>query len=101
LSWRNELLAVWAVTLRNALMGARNVFFFFELLFWPIVGVLSIGLMSRFLELTEAQASFVLVGTIALSIVNVCQLEVAYAVLLDVWSKSLKHQFLAPIGIRH
>jgi ABC-2 type transport system permease protein len=101
LSLRNELLAVWAVTLRNALMGARNVFFFFELLFWPIVGVLSIGLMSRFLELTEAQASFVLVGTIALSVVNVCQLEVAYAVLLDVWSKSLKHQFLAPIGIRH
>ena len=57
MSWRNELLAVWAVTLRNALMGARNVFFFFELLFWPIVGVLSIGLMSRFLELTSAQAS--------------------------------------------
>ena len=101
MSWRGELLAVWAVTLRNALMGARNVFFFFELLFWPIVGVLSIGLMSRFLELTPAQASFVLIGTIALSIVNVCQLEVAYAVLLDVWSKSLKHQFLAPIGIRH
>src|SRR5207245_4647059 len=82
LSWRSELLAVWAVTLRNALMGARNVFFFFELLFWPIVGVLSIGLMSRFLELTQAQASFVLVGTIALSVVNVCQLGVAYAVLL-------------------
>ena len=101
MSWRGELLAVWAVTLRNALMGARNVFVFFELLFWPIVGLLSIGLMSRFLELTPAQASFVLIGTIALSIVNVCQLEVAYAVLLDVWSKSLKHQFLAPIGIRH
>ena len=101
MSWRNELLAVWAVTLRNALMGARNVFFFFELLFWPIVGVLSIGLMSRFLELTDAQASFVLIGTIALSIVNVCQLEVAYAMLLDVWSKSVKHQFMAPIRIRH
>ena len=59
MSWRNELLAVWAVTLRNALMGARNVFFFFELLFWPIVGVLSIGLMSRFLELTDAQARYI------------------------------------------
>src|SRR5438046_118273 len=82
-------------------MASRNVFFFFELLFWPIVGVLSIGLMTRFLHLTPAEASFVLIGTIALSVVNVCQLEVAYAVLLDVWSKSLKHQFLAPIGIRH
>src|SRR3989441_3708639 len=57
--------------------------------------------MTRFLHLTPEQASFVLIGTIALSVVNVCQLEVAYAVLLDVWSKSLKHQFLAPIGIRH
>src|SRR3989454_5256922 len=97
----SDLLAVWAVVVRNALMASRNVFFFFELLFWPIVGVLSIGLMTRFLHLTPEQASFVLIGTIALSVVNVCQLEVAYAVLLDVWSKSLKHQFLAPIGIRH
>ncbi|OGK99816.1 MAG: hypothetical protein A3E31_10705 [Candidatus Rokubacteria bacterium RIFCSPHIGHO2_12_FULL_73_22] len=101
MSWRAELLAVEAVLVRNALMASRNVFFFFELLFWPIVGVLSIGLMTRFLRLTPEQASFVLVGTIALSVVNVCQLEVAYAVLLDVWSKSMKHQFMAPIGIRH
>jgi len=89
------------VVVRNALMASRNVFFFFELLFWPIVGVVSIGLMTKFLGITPAQASFVLIGTIALSVVNVCQLEVAYAVLMDVWSKSIKHQFLAPIGIRH
>lgn len=101
MSWRAEWLAVWAVVIRNTLMASRNVFFFFELLFWPIVGVLSIGLMTRFLGLTPAQTSFVLVGTIALSVVQVCQLEVAYAVLLDVWSKSMKHQFLAPIGVRH
>jgi ABC-2 type transport system permease protein len=101
LNWRAEWLAVWAVVIRNTLMASRNVFFFFELLFWPIVGVLSIGLMTRFLGLTPAQTSFVLVGTIALSVVQVCQLEVAYAVLLDVWSKSMKHQFLAPIGVRH
>ena len=92
---------MWAVVVRNALMASRNVFFFFELLFWPIVGVVSIGFMTRFLGLTPAQGAFVLIGTLALSVVNVCQLEVAYAVLMDVWSKSLKHQFLAPIGIRH
>ncbi len=91
MSWRADLLAVWAVVVRNALMASRNVFFFFELLFWPIVGVISIGLMTRFLGITPAQASFVLIGTIALSVVNVCQLEVAYAVLMDVWSKSIKH----------
>jgi ABC-2 type transport system permease protein len=100
-SWRAELVAVWAFALRSFVMASRNVFFFFELLFWPIVGVLSIGLMAEFLELDQSQTSFVLIGTIALSVIQVCQLEVAYAVLYDVWSKSMKHQFLAPIGVRH
>ena len=98
---RAELIAVWAFATRSLLMASRNVFFFFELLFWPVVGVLSIGLMARFLTLDQPQTSFVLIGTIALSVIQVCQLEVAYAVLYDVWSKSMKHQFLAPIGVRH
>jgi ABC-2 type transport system permease protein len=101
LSWRAELVAVWAFMIRNLLMGTRNVFFFFELLFWPLVGVVSIGLMTRFFGLRAEDTAFVLIGTIALSVVQVCELEVAYAVLFDVWSKSVKHQFLAPIGIRH
>lgn len=101
MSWRDEAIAVWAFALRNMLMASRNVFFLFELTFWPVVGMLSIGLMSRFLTLSEADAAFILSGTIALSTVQVCQLDVAYAVLFDVWSKSMKHQFLAPIGVRH
>jgi ABC-2 type transport system permease protein len=101
LNWRAEAVAVWAFVVRNFLMGTRNVFFFFELLFWPLVGVVSIGLMTRFLGLRPEQTAFVLVGTLALSVVQVCELEVAYAVLFDVWSKSVKHQFLAPIGVRH
>jgi ABC-2 type transport system permease protein len=101
LSWRAEAIAVWAFSVRHLWMASRNIFFFFELLFWPIVGVVSIGLMARFLALSPGSTAFVLVGTIALSVVQVCQLEVAYAVLYDVWSKSVKHQFLAPIGIRH
>jgi ABC-2 type transport system permease protein len=98
---KDELVRIWAFALRNLLMAQRNVFFVFELLFWPVVGVISIGLMTRFLHLTPADTSFVLIGTIALSIVQICQLDVAYAVLYDVWSKSMKHQFLAPIGMRH
>jgi ABC-2 type transport system permease protein len=93
--------AVWAFALRSLLMASRNIFFFFELLFWPVVGVLSIGLMTRFLHLGAPETSFVLIGTIALSTIQICQLEVSYAVLYDVWSKSMKHQFLAPIGVRH
>ena len=99
--YRVEAVAVWAFALRNVQMASRNVFLIFELLFWPVVGVLGIGLMARFLELSPSATSFVLIGQIAFSTVSVCQLDVAYAVLYDVWSKSVKHQFLAPIGVRH
>ncbi len=98
---REEAIRVWAFALRNLLMASRNIFFLFELTFWPMVGVLSIGLMTRFLRLSPDEASFVLIGTMALSTVQVCQLDVSYAVLYDVWSKSMKHQFLAPIAVRH
>jgi len=97
----DEWIRIWAFALRNLLMASRNIFFLFELTFWPTVGVLSIGLMARFLRLSPADASFVLIGTMALSTVQVCQLDVSYAVLYDVWSKSMKHQFLAPIAVRH
>jgi ABC-2 type transport system permease protein len=92
---------VGAFARRNLQMALRNVFMLFELLFWPVVGVLGIGLMARFLALSPEATSFILIGQIAFSTVSVCQLDVAYAVLYDVWSKSVKHQFLAPIGVRH
>jgi ABC-2 type transport system permease protein len=98
---RTELTAVWAFALRNVQMATRNVFLLFELLFWPVVGVLTIGLMTRFLHFTREDASFVLIGQMAFSVVGTCQLDVAYSVLYDFWSKSMKHQFLAPIGVRH
>jgi ABC-2 type transport system permease protein len=101
LSWRAEAVAVSAFALRNLQMASRNVFMLFELLFWPVVGVLTIGLMTRFLTFSPEETSFVLIGQMAFSIVGTCQLDVAYSVLYDFWSKSMKHHFLAPIGIRH
>ena len=96
-----ELVRTWAFAYRNVIMARRNVFFVFELTFWPGVAMLSHGLLTRFLHLDARMTAFILVGTVALSAVQVCQLDVAYAVLFDIWSKSMKHQFLTPIGIRH
>ena len=100
-SWRTEIVAAWAFGLRNLQMATRNVFLLFELLFWPVLGVVTIGLMTRFITFSREEASFVLIGQMAFSIVGTCQLDVAYSVLYDYWSKSMKHHFLAPIGIRH
>lgn len=97
----SEWIRVWAYAHRNLIMARRNVFFVFELTFWPGVAMLSHGLLTRFLVLTPEMTSFILIGTIALSAVQICQLDVAYAVLFDMWAKSVKHQFLAPVHMYH
>ena len=99
--WMGEWVRLTAFAYRNLIMARRNVFFVFELTFWPGVAMLSHGLLTRFLDLTPQMTAFILVGTVALSAVQVCQLDVAYAVLFDIWSKSMKHQFLTPVRIRH
>ena len=98
---RVEWVSTWAFAHRNIIMARRNVFFLFELTFWPGVAMLSHGLLTRFLDLTPQMTAFILVGTVSLSAVQVCQFDVAYAVLFDIWSKSMKHQFLAPVRIYH
>ena len=86
---------------KNWRMTRRNAFTVFEIGFWPVVSLLSVGLMTRFLSVGTEATVFVLVGTVALSIVQVCQLDVAYAVLFDMWAKSIKHQWLAPVRPWH
>ena len=100
-TWFVEVVRTWAFAHRNVIMARRNIFFVFELTFWPGVAMLSHGLLTRFLALTPEMTAFILVGTVALSSVQVCQLDVAYAVLFDIWSKSMKHQFLTPVRVRH
>ncbi|MBI2371025.1 MAG: ABC transporter permease [Deltaproteobacteria bacterium] len=82
-------------------MTRRSVFMLFEVLFWPCVWLVSVGLLTRFLELRQEMVAYVLVGVISMSIIQVCHLDVAFALLLDLWAKSMKHQFLAPIHQGH
>ena len=76
---RRELVKVSAFFIRNWRMTYRNAFTLFEIVFWPIVNLLSVGLLITFLDAEPGTVVFVLVGTFALSTVQVCQLDVAYA----------------------
>jgi ABC-2 type transport system permease protein len=96
-----ELVKVSAFFLRSWRMTYRNAFTIFEIVFWPIVNLLSVGLLTTFLHAEPGTVVFVLVGTFALSTVQVCQLDVAYAALFDMWSRSIKHQLVAPIRPWH
>lgn len=90
---------ILAFAYRDWLFARRNIFAVVEMLFWPIVGMLSIGLLGNFLKLDRSQQAFILTGSIALGTLQVSQLDVAYALLHDIWSKSVKHTFLTPTGV--
>jgi ABC-2 type transport system permease protein len=96
---RSFFLHVFAFCYRNYLFARRNVFVLVEMLFWPVLGILSIGLMGSFLQFGSNTLGFVLTGAIAAGVLQVAQLDVGYSLLYDIWSKSLKHTFLTPAGI--
>jgi ABC-2 type transport system permease protein len=98
---RDEIIKTEAFVFKNWTMTKRNIFTVFEVLFWPVVGFLSVGLLAEFAALSKEMRAFILVGIVSMSTIQVCQLDVAYVLLYDVWSKALKHGFIAPVGIHH
>jgi len=82
---------------KSWIIAKRNFFTIFEVIFWPFIGLMSIGLMATFFSMGQTTVSFLLIGAIALSIIQVCQIDIAYVLLFDMWSKSVKHTFMAPV----
>lgn len=101
LNLQGELNRFLASAYKNWLISRRNVFTLFELFFWPMISLLSIGLLTRFLKVDSSMVSFLLVGAIGLTILQVAQIDVAYVLLFDMWSKSIKNTFIAPIKSYH
>src|SRR5512139_3003181 len=98
---QKTLTQIWAFVFKNWIIAKRNIFSLFEILFWPVVGFFSVGFLTSFLELDPNKTGFILVGIIAMSVIQVCQIDVAYVLLYDLWSKSLKHTFIAPVRPLH
>jgi ABC-2 type transport system permease protein len=85
---------IWLIT-------RKRTFHLFEILFWPAIGLVSVGLLTRFLSLEPNLVAFVLIGVIALSVVQIGQLDISYVMLYSVWNKSLKQELAAPAGVLH
>jgi ABC-2 type transport system permease protein len=98
---KKEFLRIFAYIYRNYVFAVRNIFTFFDLLFWPIIGIISIGMMSTFLSLDKSLLSFLLTGTITSGVLQVTQLEVSYGLLYEIWSKSIKQIFITPTKHYH
>ncbi|HID42892.1 MAG TPA: ABC transporter permease [Archaeoglobaceae archaeon] len=98
LNFRNEIYKTLAFSYRNLLITRRNFFTIFETLFWPLIGLLSVGLMGAYLELSRNLLAFIMIGAVALSIMQLAQLDVTYVLLFDIWSKSIKYTLVAPVS---
>jgi len=96
-----ELNKIWAFAARSLLINRRNVFAIFEMLFWPGISISSVGLLTKFLKLESDTVTFVLIGAIGMNTIQIAQLDLSYSLLYDVWSKSLRHNFMAPMSLRH
>ena len=94
--WLNRC---YAFTTRSAIFAGRNLFVMTDVFFWPMISLISIGLMSKFIHLQNHVMEFIMTGTLAAGVLQIGQLDVGYAILYELWSKSLKHTLLTPVGI--
>lgn len=88
-----------AFTMRSAIFSRRNLFVMTDVFFWPMISLVSIGLMAKFVQLGPQTLGFVMTGTLAAGVLQITQLDVGYTVLYELWSKSLKHTLLTPVGV--
>ena len=101
MSLRSEWTKILAFVFKNVIITRGNVFSLFEILFWPTIGLLSVGLLAKYLQLGPDMMAFILIGVISMSVVHVCQIDIAYVLLYDVWGKCIKHEFIAPVNSVH
>ncbi len=93
MSFLNRMLAF---AYKNYSIEKKNMFTLAEVFIIPIITVVSLALLSEFLNLKQ-EKSFILIGAISFIAFQISQLDVSYSLLFEVWSKSLKHMFVAPV----
>ncbi len=86
-----------AFAYRNYAVTKNEFYAIFEMLFWPVVSLLTIGLLGEFLSLESEEISFILIGVIALSVIQIAQIDVTYVMLFDMWSMSLRYVVVTPV----
>ena len=101
MSLQTNLIQTNAFFFKIWLITKKRVFHIFEILFWPAIGLVSVGLLTRFLQLDANMVAFILIGVIALSVLQIGQLDISYVILYSVWNKSLKQELAAPITMIH
>ncbi|MCS7121172.1 MAG: ABC transporter permease [Archaeoglobaceae archaeon] len=94
---QNFAIETFAFTYRNYCLTKNEFYALFEMLFWPIITLFTIGLLGVHLNLSSDEISYILIGIIVYTIVQITQIDVAYVMLLDMWSLSLAYSVVTPV----
>ncbi|MBE8540585.1 ABC transporter permease [Geoglobus acetivorans] len=94
-SLRSSVAELIAFAYRNYAVTKNEFYALFEMLFWPVVSLFTIGLLGEFLTLKSEEISFILIGVIALSVIQIVQIDVTYVMLYDMWSMSLEYSVVS------
>ena len=95
---RTNFYKIWAFSVRSTLVNRRNVFAVFEMLFWPLIGIFSVGLLTRFLNLEADTVSFILIGAVTMNTVQPEYVTVTSAAAPAVTAAPAPKEAPAPVG---
>jgi ABC-2 type transport system permease protein len=90
----------WPFVLVDIKMS-RRVILLFEMLFWPLMSLASLGLFTLFLKVSNIGKLFIFTGAIGWTFIHFCQHAIGRGFLSEVWHDSMKQTFSSPITLKN
>lgn len=80
---------------------SRRVILVFEMIFWPLLSLASLGLFTLFVDSTAYVKMFLFTGAIGWSTIHFCQHAIGRGFLSEVWHDSMKQTFSSPVTLKN
>jgi len=79
---------------------SRKIILIFEMLFWPVISLSSLGFFAKFVDANYQMKLFLFTGAIGWSCVYFSHVAVNRGFLSELWDKTLKQTFSSPVSLR-
>jgi len=90
----------WPFVLLDIKMS-RRVILMFEMIFWPVLSLASLGIFTLFIKSNFYTKMFLFTGAIGWSCIHFCQHAIGRGFLSEVWHDSMKQTFSSPITLKN
>lgn len=80
------------------LRAAKRIIWLFEMIFWPLISLVSFGIFSTFVNATLPVKILLFTGIIGWSTINLAQTSISKGFMHEMWDKCVRQTFAAPIN---